>query len=285
MTFVGKVLVFIQIAMSIFFMAFAGAVFNAQTNWKTEADKYEAQADQERKNYDEADKAHKDEKTRLDANLKKATEDAALNLTSFTDEKAEHKRTKEEHAKANEKNTELAALVEIAQRSAKAEKTEKDAQRVINKGLNVQNVALRKSISDLKDENFAKDRDVDNATRKVEGLLVQNKDLLLVLNQLGIDPDPKKYKGKNAPPPNVEGLVFNSRKNDKSGVVYVEITIGSDDGLDKGHDLYVYRRSGRGKYLGKIRIIFVTSDRAVGQLVERAKNSQIMKGDNVSTKL
>jgi hypothetical protein len=285
MTFVGKILVLVQVVLSICFMAFAGAVYNAQTNWKTEADKYLAQVGDEKKNFDEAAKAYAGEKAQLDAQLKQAVEDAALNLTNFNNEKAEHDRTKEEYAKANEKNTELVSLAEIAQRSAKAEKEEKEAQRAVNKGLNNQNIALRKTISDLKDENFSKDRDVNNATRKVEGLLVQNKDLLLVLDRLGIDPDPKKYKGKNAPPPIVDGLVFNARKNEKSGVEYVEITIGSDDGLDKGHDLYVYRESGRGKYLGKIRIIFVAPDRAVGQLVERAKNSKIMKGDNVSTKL
>ena len=38
MTFVGKILVVFQLVLSICFMAFAGAVFTAQTNWKVKAD-------------------------------------------------------------------------------------------------------------------------------------------------------------------------------------------------------------------------------------------------------
>ncbi len=69
---------------------------------------------------------------------------------------------------------------------------------------------------------------------------------------------------------------------------FVEVSIGSDDGLLKNHLLDVYRSSAAGgapKYLGKIKIVYVTNDRAVGQVVQAAKNGIIERGDNVTTRL
>ena len=90
------------------------------------------------------------------------------------------------------------------------------------------------------------------------------------------------------PPPVVEGVVMDARKSARQGTEFVEISLGSDDGLAKGHSLFVYRGANggdRGKYLGKIEIVYVTPDKAVGTVVERAKNGVIQKGDNVTSKL
>jgi hypothetical protein len=76
-----------------------------------------------------------------------------------------------------------------------------------------------------------------------------------------------------------------TRTNDKSGVELVEITLGSDDGLAVGHELYVYRNGGQGKYLGQIRIVHLEPDRAVGRVLPETKNGVIERDDNVSTRL
>ena len=38
MTFLGKIVIVVQVVLSLMFMAFAGAVFSVQTNWKTRAE-------------------------------------------------------------------------------------------------------------------------------------------------------------------------------------------------------------------------------------------------------
>ena len=65
----------------------------------------------------------------------------------------------------------------------------------------------------------------------------------------------------------------------------VEISLGSDDGLARGHSLSIYRTDGKGKDLGEIRMINITPDTAVGLIIDREKTGIIKKGDNVTTKL
>ena len=110
------------------------------------------------------------------------------------------------------------------------------------------------------------------------------------LNGLEVPTDFSDFAGATPPPPNVHGVVMDARKSKKQrGVEYVEISIGSDDGLLEGHSLYVFRSAvdnkGKAKFLGRIEIVLLTPDRAVGTVVGKAKNGVIQKGDNVTTRL
>jgi len=91
------------------------------------------------------------------------------------------------------------------------------------------------------------------------------------------------------PPPDVAGLVLDARKTRNRSTEFVHISIGSDDGLAVGHTLHVYRpadkNGGRAMYLGKIELVRVAPDEAVGTVIERAKNGIIERNDNVTTKL
>ncbi|MED5448268.1 MAG: hypothetical protein VYA62_08600, partial [Planctomycetota bacterium] len=91
------------------------------------------------------------------------------------------------------------------------------------------------------------------------------------------------------PPPPLDGKVVSSRPGIGNRILYVEVSIGGDDGIKEGQQLTVYRpgngKSQRTKYLGQIRIIQVFADKAVGTVQEKAKNGVITKGDNVTSKL
>ena len=101
--------------------------------------------------------------------------------------------------------------------------------------------------------------------------------------------DPRVYAAQNDPPPILEGMVINAAENAKGSVDLVEISLGSDDGLVKGHKLFVFRSGLQSdedaKYLGQIELVFVDSDHAVGTVIEKAKSGIIKKGDNVTSKL
>jgi hypothetical protein len=69
----------------------------------------------------------------------------------------------------------------------------------------------------------------------------------------------------------------------------VEISIGSDDGLVAGHELFVYRRDrpARGSWevelVGRIRIVATNPDQAFAKVTESKDDKEIKEGDRVST--
>jgi hypothetical protein len=121
-------------------------------------------------------------------------------------------------------------------------------------------------------------------------LLVRNSHLIQALESAGISADAAELAAKSAPPPRVEGIIeeVNAARRQGSSEL-VEISLGSDDGLKKGHEMTVYRSGLKGgqrpKFLGKIRIVDTKPDKAVGEVIEGTRNGVIQKGDNVTTKL
>jgi hypothetical protein len=87
------------------------------------------------------------------------------------------------------------------------------------------------------------------------------------------------------PPPPLDGLITDYRKDPKGGMEYVEISLGSDEGLVVSNKLTAY--SSDGKFLAQIRLTQVFPDKAAGIVLkeEKAKNVTIKKGDHVTTKL
>jgi len=64
----------------------------------------------------------------------------------------------------------------------------------------------------------------------------------------------------------------------------IQISIGSDAGLQTGHTLEVFRTSPKPQYLGYVRIIKVTPTAAVGQIIGKPV-APLQRGDNVVSKL
>jgi hypothetical protein len=87
-------------------------------------------------------------------------------------------------------------------------------------------------------------------------------------------------------PPDVEGVVQRIDNQTKR----VEINIGSDDGLVRGHVLDVYRRDRTTQsprevyYLGRIRVLGTNPDQAAAKVIELLKGKQIKEGDCVSAR-
>ena len=106
---------------------------------------------------------------------------------------------------------------------------------------------------------------------------------IIRLNDLETDPD--AYADLQDPPPDVTGVVMNMRPGQTGRSDLIEISLGSDDGLSRGHSMYVYNNEGDGKYLGRITLVYVTPDRAVGAVMEKSRNGVIKKGDHVTSKL
>ena len=78
-------------------------------------------------------------------------------------------------------------------------------------------------------------------------------------------------------PPRVDGIV--TKVGEES---LIEVSIGSDDGLRKGHTLEVYRNNA---YLGRVEVTQLEPDRAVCQIIPAFRKGVIKRGDRVATKL
>ena len=62
----------------------------------------------------------------------------------------------------------------------------------------------------------------------------------------------------------------------------IEVSLGSDDGLQVEHVLEVYRG---GEYVGRAVVTSVSSDRAVARLVKSYARGVVQRGDRVTTRL
>ena len=313
MTFVGKILVVVQMILSVCFMAFAGAVYSFQEDWQTA---YNTSQDQVTKLNSQLNEAN--EKIRLMEADEAADEVIETNLTEYlqqarydaltahitdpgvkaqlkqlandlADAQAQLQRqdmdlanTKVELERQKEETNRLQVLSDLNQQEAKQRAVEAKEYKVINAKLNEELNQAVVQMQDLRDQIFSKDTQLEQVAVKQTKLLDEMANYVQAVNQAGIDIE--EFVAASEPPPAVSGKVVRTRKSD-GGVVLVEITIGSDDGIAKGHVLDVYNTQGRGKYLGQIQILYTTPDAAVGRVIDEVRNGRIQKDDDVTTKL
>ena len=99
-----------------------------------------------------------------------------------------------------------------------------------------------------------------------------------MLRKFALKPEPALYKDV---PPVVDGVV-----RAVTGDGLMEISIGSDDGLLKGHKLEVYRQSaGRNTYVGRIEVVKTAYDRSVCKTLPSFMKSAVQEGDSVTSKI
>jgi hypothetical protein len=87
--------------------------------------------------------------------------------------------------------------------------------------------------------------------------------------------DENNFSGK--PPATISGTVVAIRAGD-----LVEVNIGSDDGLMKGHRLMVYRTDGF--YLGDVEVVEAQPHNAVCRIDPNYRRGAIQEGDRIAAK-
>lgn len=272
MTLVGKIFTMLIFVLSIVFMAFSIMVFATHRNWKTQAGKLQADLAVLQTQKKDADDALL--RTRNDLAAEQAARRAALASLQVRVARAEGLLTTKEK--------ELADLSSQHSQVAEANKQAQDRL-----------VALEDEAKKLRDDlrGAQKDRDqifvsvvkltedLNQAQSQLENLQEVNKEATFemgkmkqVLNAHGLTPDALVAHI----PPKVEGVVL--EVSDKN---LIEISIGADDGLKVGHELDVHRG---GAYLGRIKVMRTSPDRAVGSVMKNLQSGQIKRGDRVTTK-
>jgi DNA repair exonuclease SbcCD ATPase subunit len=271
MNTIGKIFVFAVLIMSVVFMSFAVAIFASHTNWKKESEHLQeelAKVTEERQQKEAAI-------TKLNEDLaaSKAARDrvvAALQaaLVEKNSELAElQKKRDDQLTKLDE---DIAELTKAKQERDEAEKLianlrdeikelQQDLKGMVNRGAELA-AKLHQSESELA-----------MASERRDQLEQQVSDARQMLQQNGLS----LQRPKNIIPL-VDGVVMAVSEN------LVEVSIGSDDGLQKGHELEVFRAD---QYLGRLKVVSVTPDRAVVRIMKDYARGIVQRGDRVATRL
>jgi hypothetical protein len=279
MTYVGKILVIVIMALSLIFLGVSTVVFSTSKNWKIATE-------EQKKKVSELQKKLNDAQAGVDAS-KKELQAAKDNYDALTKQNTDRIGTLEkETASEQQQITQARQEVADAQTNAKTALAEAEARRNETGKLRDIRAAVEKQANEYKlkqaelyDRIHELERILETATKNNADLRDRVAKFSTLLRQNNISDDISQVKGTESAPPvvgEVERIEPTNRK--------VVITIGSDDGLRVGHELYMFREQPRPEYIGKITIISVEADKAVGRVIGTTyQGKKIKEGDIVSS--
>jgi hypothetical protein len=279
MTFVGKILVIVIMAFALLFLGISTVVFTTATDWKLETERQRAEV---RKLQDKnRDATAALEAAKRDLAAAKASHEAAekvlenrIAALEADIERLEGELTRSRTAQEVAQQSVKTALDEAAARKAEADLL-RDQKSAVERQANEYKIRQ----TELNDQIRILTRERDVAKKNNEDLRDRVARFSTLLRQKGLSDDITQVKGLESPPV-VHGEVLRVDARNRR----VELSIGSDDGLVPGHELYLYRVKPRPEYLGKIAILSTDPDQAVGQVIGTTVNGKkIQEGDIVSS--
>jgi len=284
MNIIGKIFVFAVFVMSLVLMSFAIALYSTHTNWKDEitrtADQvqankplgYKAQLEQAKKERETLTQQI-DLLTRQVAESEAERDQVVAKIQTALEQKDKELQDlrKSKDVREDERHKAQAELVTARAELDKAAKAVDDLRaevREMHAKVDGQVDRATKLASELHEkESFL---EIANERKAQLEKQVANARLLLKQYGLAIESLPRDHV------PAIDGVV--SAVADDS----VEVTLGGDDGVQMGHFLEVWRDD---QYLGRVVVISVKSDRAVGRIVPEFRRGVIQPGDRVATRL
>lgn len=287
MTTFGKILVFVNLVFSLGVGALVGFVYIARTNYAVQNEQLGkklivAQADSE-----QAQKARAKAEVELANAVKKGEADLKASEALLKAKIDELEQVNARYSKDNQTVTKWEAALKAAQLEVDRRQADVAKMRETLKSEMDKNIDLVKNNNTLKDNATA-------AQLQAAALLDRNKQLEGQVQDLardvarfrsaglaGATPSTSR-NGANPPAEDVQGQI---KTADPSGLV--KLTIGSDAGLARGQTLEVFRLAAiptQSKYLGRIRILEVTANEAVGQPTGRPI-APLQAGDRVASRI
>lgn len=281
MNIIGRIFVFAVFIMSLMLMTFAGVIYSSHVNWKDAV---------ERKRTDGQEPGYK--------GLIKEAEEKRLKLegeiTRLQAKVAESEQSRDQvlaklQTAIVQKDEELRRLrSEKDERQAKMEQAVDDVRKLREDLLEAD-----KNVAALQAQVTAQQQKVDSQVDKSAQLSaalaesqaeltiaeerkaqlekqVANARVLLKQNGLAIESLPKDRV------PTLDGDVT------AVAAGTIQVSLGSDDGLQVGHTLEVYRG---GEYIGRAVVKTVMPDHAVAEIVKAYARGIVQRGDKVTTRL
>jgi hypothetical protein len=279
MTFVGRILVLVITALALVFLGVSTVVFTTATNWK-------AAKDAESKKVNDLQVKARDLQSQLDGLQKDKTAAETVHKEAMKQQDNQVASLNNNIQQLGAEIKEARTALETAQQNAKLALDDATARKGETDKLREQKLAVEKQANEYKlrqtelnDKIRELSRMLETATNNANDLRDRVARFSTLLRRNGLSDDISTVKGTENPP-TVQGEVARVDAQNKS----LEITIGSDDGLVPGHELFLYREKPRPEYLGKIKIIAVDPDQSVARVIGTTLNGKkIKEGDIVSS--
>ncbi len=275
MNTIGKMFIGLIFIMSIMFMGFSVVIYATHTNWKARCAQLETALSESKTKAkqlldarDEIQRGLTEEVNRratVIANLTTKVEELDKDNTAFKDELAQLKGDKEQGI----------AAVKLSHETQVMLRTEVDGLRKDLRSAQEDWATLYTELVAKTDEAHALALQLATYRSVGEKLTQDYQDAIEVLRKHGLKPVPGDYTG--VPPTGVQGVVTEVRPNG-----WVEISIGADSGLMKGHRLDVVRNlDGRSSYIGKIEIEQTQPDRSAARILPEYRRGTVQRDDVV----
>ncbi len=279
MTLVGKIMIVLILVMSILFMGFALAVYSTHQNWRQLVEGPNGLRVQNRKlsqEKEQLENAVTEAKNKL-AFERAARREVVANLETRANEKNQQLLTREQqYSDLQAQHREALETLSVTQANMQRLKDEVETLRDVNRTARQERNEAFMLSKQLTDELNQGEGNLRRLKRRYEELLQTVGRQALVLDRHDLD----EFTPVDDIAPLVEGQVTAIRDG------LIEVSIGADEGLQKGHELQIYRINGSvGSYLASIEIINTSTDRAVGRVVPGTREGIIRKGDRVATKI
>ena len=278
MTLVGKILVVLIFFMSVAFMGFTLAVYSTHRNWRDLVENpttgLKTQLENKRRELAQLETKRQEVLDQL-AHEKAARTEAIAVLEVRNLQMQEQLAKKEDELRTLQVDSRNALkTLDTAQSEMKRLKDEVEGLRQeitqTRRDRNRQVAAVREltdrlnqgegQLSRLKDRNEQLVSDLSRAS------------LLIDSNGLSINDPIDKIA------PKLDGVITAVK-----GGSLIEVSLGSDEGIRRGHTVDVY--SGEGGYLGRAVVIETNTDRCVAKIVPEFRQGVMRKGDRVATRL
>jgi hypothetical protein len=284
MNIIGKIFVFAVFVMSLVLMTFSGVVYMSHVNWRDEVERdpknclpgqkpgYKFQIEQaetERAKLEETIAALQKKVAESEQSRDQVLAKLQTALVAKSDQLQKLEKDKADREAAQQK-----ALDELKesreQLLAAAEEVKKLEEQIRDQRLKVDGHVDRSA--ELAAQLAEAKAQLSIAEERKEQLEKQVANARLLLKQSGLTLDsPTKDRV-----PTLDGDVLAVASGQ------IQVSLGSDDGLQIGHTLEVYRN---GEYIGRAIVKSVNPDRAVAELVKAFSRGIVQRGDKVTTRL
>ncbi len=279
MTLVGKIMIVLILVMSILFMGFALAVYSTHQNWRELVEGPSGLKVQNRRLSSEKEQLENEiteTKNKL-AFERAARREVVANLETRANQKNQQLLARDQqYGLLQAQHREALETLSVYQTNVERLKSEVETLRDVNRTARQERNESFMRAKQLTDEINQGEGNLRRLKRRYEELLTTVGRQSLVLDRH----DLTEFTPVDDIAPQVNGQVTALRDG------LIEVSIGSDEGLQKGHTLKIFRINGSvGSYLGSIEIIDTGTDRAVGRVVPGTREGNIRKGDRVATKI
>jgi len=289
MNLVGKIFIVLIFVMSLVFASFVVAVYATHKNWREVVMRPENEVKRgmelglkfQLENKQQRNEELQDELDKVNGELaaeKAAARQVRTKLETENDELTRRRDQQEkELARLDQDCRELVALEKVTQEAEAALRGEVVGLREEIRQTHADRDAQFKRVVELTDDLHQGANQLKSLQSRNFTLVSDLNEALQVLRKFSLEPKPALYADVA---PKVDGVVLASTADG-----LVEVSIGADDGLLKGHRLEVYRTGEVGStYLGRIEVTQTSFDKAVCKIIPEFQKGPIQRGDRVVSK-